>query len=80
MKCPCKDCLTLPACKSQDMYELVQKCSLVSQYLSISKMQIEQVKANTIKKRLFSKLRPIKHKNRLKILRKYIDHKFTIDY
>lgn len=69
---PCKDCIVLGACKRVHLNILVVKCSLISEYLKVTRVNHEQ-------QRIFSRLKPRLHSFRIKRLKKFISHSFTID-
>jgi hypothetical protein len=79
MKCPCKECITLPACKNEDLLELVMKCSKVSEYLHVTKIRPEIVLSNgdKLKPKVFSNTRRTVHNFKLKRIKRFIPHSFT---
>lgn len=83
MKCPCKDCLTLSLCKNLDIHHLVAKCYEISTYLKATtitdEVVLETQSEKTIKRRLFSKLKPFMHRIRLNKIKEFIPHSYTIE-
>jgi hypothetical protein len=80
MKCPCKNCITLPACQNEDIPSLVVKCSTIRKYLRIVKTKITLNKEDgTVRKTIFSNHNSLVHKYKLIKVKKYIPHTFTID-
>ena len=78
MKCPCKDCLTLPICKTMDLHHLANKCSLMNTYLGVK--IIRRSYSNEKIVNIYSNLKPSLHKFRMNKVKKYILHTHTLNY
>jgi len=80
MKCPCKDCITLPACKNEDVHILVRKCCNMKKYLGVT-----HIKTNITEDRrhvvytIRSNHMPLVHKYKLSQIKKFIPHSYIVD-
>ena len=82
MRCPCKDCITLPACKHEDLNILAGKCSILKEYLGIINITTQKYETeNTVvvTTRLFSKLGYFLNKYRIMKTGRVIPHTFSIN-
>lgn len=69
---PCENCIVLGACQNVNLNILVEKCSLISEYLKVTRVNHEEP-------RIFSTLKPRIHRFRIKKLERFISHSFEVD-
>ena len=79
MKCPCKDCLTLPLCKNLDLHDLVRKCSFMSKYLKVNRITDKPISKTASIYRIFSNLKPFVHRRRMNKIKQFIPHSHSLD-
>ena len=82
MRCPCKDCITLPLCKHESLNILVGKCSIISKYLKITTIKTKKVETKThitTTTHLHSNLGRRLHKYRIRKIKQFVPHTFKIN-
>ena len=83
MQCPCKNCLTLPICKSLELHDLAEKCCNIAKYLKV--VQIKHTIVNKtdteeiIESNLFSGLGNFIHRMRINKIRQFIPHTYKMN-
>jgi len=81
MKCPCNNCITLPACKHEALNILVSKCSILNEYLKITKVTSKKYETGTTittTTKLSSNLGTLLHKYRIGKINQVIPHTFKM--
>ena len=77
---PCKNCITLPLCKSLDLHHLVEKCSIIKSYLKATR--VSTIRNSDTRKiisyKIYSNLKPSIHRYKLRRLKRFIPHTHTL--
>ena len=76
--CPCKNCITLPLCKTADLNRLVDKCVLLREYLKVTRVIPHRLLPDGSEKghTIHSNLNQAVHSFRIRNLKRYIKHTF----
>ena len=56
MKCPCEECISLVMCKFRDYRLIINRCSTISDYLFIDRVNGKEIKTHRIRVKIFEKL------------------------
>lgn len=83
MQCPCKNCLTLPICKTLELHDLAEKCCNIAKYLKVVKINHKIIKQTDteeiVESHLSSQLGNFTHRMRINRIRKFIPHTYEMD-